>query len=196
MRIRTAKLAVVAPVAGLVLERSVRPGDLAMSSSTAWFKLARDGVIELQAQLAEADLAGVRRGQLAAVELSGGATADGVVRLINPQIDRETKLGSVRITLPVRADIRAGGFARAVFKDVSSVASSVPETAVRYDADGASVMVVEASNHVKRYPVRTGIRGAGLVQLIEGPPLGARVVASAGSFLLDGDSVQALERAQ
>ena len=194
MRTRVTKLAVVAPVAGLVLERTVRAGDLAASSSTAWFKLAQDGVIELQAQLSEQDLASVRPRQHATVQLPNGTTAEGMVRLISPQIDRDTKLGTVRITLPVRADIRAGGFARAVFNDVSGVALSVPETAVRYDADGASVMLVDVDNHVQRYPVRTGMRGSGLVQLIEGPPPGSRVVRSAASFLLDGDSVQPLEQ--
>jgi HlyD family secretion protein len=195
MQTRAAKVAVVAPVAGLVLERTVRPGDLAASSSTAWFKLAKAGVIELQAQLSEEDLARVRVGQHADVEVPSGTMVEGVVRLISPQIDPQTKLGSVRITLPVREDIRAGGFGRAVFKDVSGVASSVPETAVRYDADGASVMLVDADNRVRRYPVRTGMRGSGLVQLIDGPPSGARVVRSAGSFLLDGDSVRPLEGA-
>jgi HlyD family secretion protein len=195
MRTRVTKLAVIAPVAGLVLERTVRPGDLAANSSTAWFKLAKDSVIELQAQLSEADLANVRLRQHATVTLPSGATADGVVRLISPQIDPHTNLGWVRITLPVRPDIRAGGFARAEFNDVSGMALSVPETALRYDADGASVMLVDADNHARRYPVRTGMRGSGLVQLIEGPPPGSRVVRSAASFLLDGDSVQALEQA-
>jgi HlyD family secretion protein len=112
------------------------------------------------------------------------------VRLVSPQIDAQSKLGYVRITLPVRPDVRAGGFGRAVFTDASGMALAVPETAVRYDADGASVMVVQADERVKRVPVRTGMRGGGLVQLVEGPPAGARVVQNAASFLLDGDRVR------
>jgi HlyD family secretion protein len=190
IRTRAGMLAVTAPVSGLVLERTVRPGDLAAASGTAWFRLARDGVIELQAQLSEDDLAQVRAGQHAQVTLPSGAVATGTVRLISPQIDPQTKLGYVRITLPVRPDVRAGGFGRAVFADVAGLALSVPETAVRYDADGASVMVVQADQRVKRVPVRTGLRGAGLVQLVDGPPAGTRVVQNAASFLLDGDRVR------
>ena len=94
----------------------------------------------------------------------------GHVRLISPQIDPQTKLGEVRILLPVRDDIRAGGFGRAVFADASGQALAAPETAIRYDADGASVMTVDSRNRVKRATVQTGARGGGWVQLVKGPP--------------------------
>lgn len=190
VRTRAAMLDVASPVAGLVLEKTVRPGDQAQAGGSPWFRLAKDGVIELQAQMSEDDLARIRPGQHAQVTLPSGATVDGRVRLISPQIDPQSKLGYVRITWPVRADVRAGGFGRAVFGDVAGTALAVPETAVRYDADGASVMAVGADDRVKRVPVKTGMRGSGLVQLTEGPPAGTRVVASAASFLLDGDRVR------
>jgi len=190
VRTRAAKLSVAAPVSGLVLERNVRPGDLSAMGSEPWFRIARDGQVELQAQMAEDDLAAIRLGQRAMVSLSNGQSVTGVVRLISPQIDAQTKLGYVRVQLPVRSDIRAGGFARAVFTEAASAALTVPETAVRYDADGASVMVVGADNRVRRAAVQTGQRGSGLVALLKGPPAGARVVQSAAAFLLDGDLVR------
>ncbi|MDB5452283.1 MAG: HlyD family secretion protein, partial [Caulobacteraceae bacterium] len=103
VRTRAGKLAVAAPVSGLVLERTVRPGDLSASGATPWFRLARDGQIELQAQMSENDLARVGIGERAQVGLPNGAQATGTVRLISPQIDPQTKLGYVRILLPVRA---------------------------------------------------------------------------------------------
>jgi HlyD family secretion protein len=189
VRTRAAKLSVTAPVSGLVLEKAVRPGDLATAGASPWFRLAEDGQIELQAQLSEDDLARVRPGQHAQVTIPSGDVVTGVVRLISPQIDPQTKLGFVRITLPVRSDIRAGGFARAVFTEASGLAPAVPETAIRFDADGASVMLVQPDNRVRRVRVRTGMRGGGLVQLVEGPPVGSRVVQSAASFLMDGDKI-------
>jgi HlyD family secretion protein len=129
------------------------------------------------------------------VTLPSGVTVTGTVRLVSPQIDPQSKLGFARITLPVRSDIRAGGYARAVFGESAGQTISVPETAVRYDADGASVMVVQPDNRVKRVPVRTGLRGGGLVQIISGPPAGARVVATAATILLDGDRVRPVEGA-
>lgn len=187
------KMAVTAPVSGLILERNVRPGDMSAVTSTPWFRMARDGQVELSADLASDDLTRVRVGQTASVTLPGGVVAQGRVRLISPQIDAQTKLGEVRILLPVRSDIRSGGFGRAVFSDASANVPAVPEAAVRYDADGASVMVVGADNRVKRALVQTGARGGGLVQIVKGPPAGTRIVASAASLFLDGDLVRPVE---
>lgn len=187
------KLNVTAPVSGLVLEKNVRPGDLSAGGATPWFRLARNGEIELLAEMSEADLGHVRVGQTATVSLPGGATAQGRVRLISPQIDPQTKLGEVRVLLPVRSDIRAGGFGRALFSDASAMALVVPETAVRYDADGASVITVPPDNKVRRVLVQTGQHGGGFVQLTRSPPVGTRVVRNAGAFLLDGDLIRPVE---
>ncbi|WP_395671120.1 efflux RND transporter periplasmic adaptor subunit [Phenylobacterium sp.] len=195
LQTRMRKMAVAAPVSGLILERTVRPGDLSSGGATPWFRLARDGQIELAAQLSQEDLARVRPGQRAQVTLPSGDQVTGVVRLVSPQIDPQTKLGQVRLTLPVRSDIRAGGFGRAVFGDVSSLVLAVPETAIRYDADGASVMVVGADNRVRRMAIQAGQRGGGYVQLARGPAAGARVVRNAAGLLIDGDVVKPVESA-
>lgn len=193
LQVRREKLSVTAPVGGVILERAVRPGDAASAGASAWFRLARDGQVELQAQLAEAELARIRVGQSAMVTLPSGARVTGRVRLVSPQIDNKSKLGYVRLTLPVRADIRSGGFGRAVFSDAAGEGLAVPEAAIRYDAGGASVMVVEAGDRVRRVSVKTGDRGGGWVRLTDGPSAGARVVANASTLLVDGDQVRPVE---
>lgn len=195
LQTRMRKLSVAAPVSGLVLERTVRPGDLAAGAGTPWFRIARDGQIELSADMSQDDLARIRPGQTATVTLPNGPAVQGRVRLVSPQIDPQTKLGEVRILLPVRSDIRAGGFARAEFDDAVGAVPALPETAIRYDADGASVMVVGADNRVRRVPVQTGQRGSGLVEIVRGPPAGSRIVQNAAAFLLDGDRVRPVEGA-
>ena len=70
---------------------------------------------------------------------------------------------------------------------------TVPETAVRYDADGASVAVVGGDNRVKEVPVKTGRRAGGYVELVDGPPAGALVLSRAASFVLPGDLVTPIE---
>ncbi len=190
LRTRLSKLQVSAPVSGVVLERTVRPGDISAVGGNPWFRLARDNEIELAAQLSEDDLAKIRPGQHADVTLPSGLTVQGVVRLVSPQVDNATKLGVVRVHLPVNRDIRAGGFGRAVFSGVSGAVLAAPETAVTYDADGASVTVVGADNRVKHVAVVTGQRGGGYVQLVKGPPAGSRIVENAAAFLQDGDLIK------
>lgn len=196
IRTRASLLAVTSPVSGVVLEKTVRPGDLSAAGASAWFRLARDGIIELQAQMSEDDLSRIRAGDSAQVMLANGQAVVGRVRLVSPQVDPQTKLGYVRITLPVREDIRAGGFAHAIFAAASGPVLSVPETAVRYDADGASVMMLAPDQRVRRVAVRTAARGGGLVELAQGPPAGASVVRNAADFLLDGDRVRPAGGAQ
>jgi HlyD family secretion protein len=196
LRTRAGKLSVTAPVSGLVLEKTVRPGDLSAQGSSPWFRLARGGEIELSAELAEPDLARIRVGQTADVSLPNGAVVAGRVRLVSPQVDPQTKLGEVRILLPVRPDVRAGGFASATFTGVSTMALAVPETALRYDPDGVSVMVVGDKDRVRRVAVQTGQRGGGWVQLVKGPPAGSRIVRNSPASLLDNDVVRPVEAAQ
>ncbi|MGQ3018023.1 efflux RND transporter periplasmic adaptor subunit [Phenylobacterium sp.] len=194
LRARQARLSVSAPVSGLVLARNVRPGDQSGAGSTPWFVIARDGLIELQAEVSEADLARIRPGQSVQVTLQNGETVLGKVRLVSPQVNAQTQLGTVWISLPNRPSIRAGGFASADFQGGGADALTVPETAVRYDGDGASVMVVGEDNRVKRVAVSTGARGGGLVELVRGPPAGSLVVESAGSFLLENDLVRPVRK--
>jgi HlyD family secretion protein len=190
LRTRLDKLRVTAPVSGVVLERTVRPGDMSALGGTPWFRLARDNEIELAAQLSDTDLAKIRSGQRAEVTLPSGLTVQGTVRLVSPQIDNTTKLGVVRVRLPVNRDIRAGGYGRAVFDEASGTVLAAPETAVTFNADQASVVVVGPDNRVKRAPVVTGQRGGGYVELIKGPPVGSRIVQNAAAFLMDGDLVK------
>ena len=191
VKARSARLFVTAPVSGLVLDRNVRPGDTSVVGGGApWFRIAKGGEIELVAELSEQDLARVRPGQRATVVLATGSSAEGAIRLVSPQVNAQTKLGTVRVRLPVRADIRSGGFGRALFADAAGASLTVPETAVRYDADGASVMVVGADNRVRRVPITAGARGGGLVALVKGPAAGTRVVQNAAAFLIDGDVVK------
>lgn len=157
------------------------------------FTLARDSLVELEAQVAEGDLAGIKVGDAVQVALPDGATVRGFVRLIYPSVDPQTKLGKVRVALPVRPDLRPGGYGRAVFTGLQRTVLAVPETAIRYEADGASVMVLDSTNHVHQMPVETGEHSSGFVELTQGPPAGSRVLLGGSTFVLSGDQVRPTE---
>ncbi len=188
-RTREGLMTVRAPYSGLVIERDVRIGDMS-SAANPWYRMAKDGQIELAAEVSESNLRALKPGGRASVTLADGSQVEGVIRLVSPRIDNATKLGRVRITLPIQPNIRAGGFARASFLGVTRSAMAVPETAVRYDADGASVLAVGADGRVARVAVTTGQRGGGFVELLTGPADGARVVERAASMLVPGDFVR------
>jgi len=56
-RARTGRLDIKAPAAGLVLTRSVEPGQIVQAGSGVLFRMAKDGEMEMQAQVAEGELA-------------------------------------------------------------------------------------------------------------------------------------------
>ena len=188
LRTREERMMIRAPYAGLVIERNVRVGDMGGGGSP-WFRIAKDGQIELAAEVSEVALARLQVGSTARVILADGNEVDGTVRLVSPRVDANTKLGKVRVELPVMDSIRAGGFARASFTGVSVASVAVPETAVLYDADGAAVMLVGDDNTIARVPVVTGQRGGGYVELVTGPPVGSRVGAKAATMLVSGDTI-------
>lgn len=193
LRVRQSRMMIRAPVGGLVLERTVRPGDL--SGATPMFRLARGGQVEVAAEVPEAALGRLRPGQTATVTLPDSSQVTGSIRLISPEVDQQSKLGIARVSLPVSPKLRPGGFARVVFRDVDRPAVVVPEKAVNYDADGSYVMVLNNANRVSRVPVKTGARASGFVELIQGPAARARVLLTGATFVLEGDKVQPVREA-
>lgn len=195
LKTRQSRMTLRAPVAGPVLARYVRPGDLPSGASAGQplFRIARDGLMEIDAEVPESDLSKLKAGQKAEVTLPGGAKTEGVVRLIAPEVDQTTKLGRARILLPVRPDLRPGGYAHARLPGIKTNGLVAPDRAVSYDADGAAVYVVDPSNRVHRVAVRTGERAGGSVELLQGPPVGSRVLVTGSSFVLDGDKVAPVE---
>ena len=186
---RLSRTSIAAPVSGRVLERNARPGEISAGGAPL-FRIARDGLVELDAEVAETQLARIRPGQTARVTLPSGGVVDGTVRYVDPTVDLQSRLGHARISLPPREDLRLGGFAGAAINDMGAAGKVVPEAAVQFDADGAYVMVVGADNRVRRAPVRTGRRVSGQVELVQGPPEGAMVVLSGAAFIVEGDRVR------
>ena len=146
-------------------------------------------VLELYAELPEADVAHVALGDPADVTLASGKRFAGTVRLIGERVDSQTGLVTVRIALPISPDLRNGGFAQARF-DRKATVIAVPEAAIRFDADGASVTVVGHDDRVHKQRVRTGQRSGGLVEILQGPPSGTTIAVKGAAFVLDGDKVR------
>ncbi|MEZ5502216.1 MAG: efflux RND transporter periplasmic adaptor subunit [Halioglobus sp.] len=182
------RLTVVAPVDGIVLERTIRPGDVA-SLSQPMFRIARDGLVELDAEVPEAALSRIAPGDAATVSIPSGETLPGTVRLISPRVDPQTKLGRVRVSLARNPHLRVGGYARVAFNRVAAPVPAVVEKAVQWEANGPWLITVDDQQRAHRVPVRTGNRDAGYVALEAGPPVGTLIALGSGVSLLEGDRV-------
>lgn len=180
---------VVAPVAGLISARNAQLGAIASAAGQPLFVLIRDGALELAADVSEADLASLAPGQAAELTLaSGGAAVPGKIRLVEPTINTQTRLGRARIWIDSNPAVRSGMFAEADIVVTERDSLSLPVTAIGTTAEGAHVMLVR-DGVASRVPVVTGIRDGGWVEIVSGLAEGDQVVAKAGAFVAEGDRV-------
>lgn len=186
------RLVVRAPVNGLVLERSIRPGDVA-SLSQPMFRLARDGLVELDAEVPEDAVARISAGDSALVSLPSGERLEGTVRLISPRVDPQTKLGRVRVSLAPHPQLRVGGYARVDFHRPFDPVAAIAEKALQWEANGPRLITIDDKNRARPVAVRIGARDGDFVTLVQGPPVGTRVALGSGVSLLEGDLVNPLE---
>jgi HlyD family secretion protein len=190
-RIQLAKTEIRAPVAGLISERTARLGALA-GGAEPLFRIIKDGIIELDAELPEGDLSAIAPENAVHVTVSGFAEAiTGHVRMIAPKVDPQTRMGRVRISLPADPDLRVGAFARAsILIDEDTVAVAVPQSAVTTVGLAASVMVVDAKGLASQRKVTIGRSADDMVEIIKGLRAGEHVVGQASAFVREGDIVQ------
>nr|WP_246135150.1 efflux RND transporter periplasmic adaptor subunit [Novosphingobium sediminis] len=191
LRASTARLNIVAPAAGLVLTRGVEPGQIVSPGSGVLFRIAKDGQLEMQARLAENDLARLSVGQSAEVTPVGtNQPFIGQIWQLSPTIDAQTREGIARIALAYDRALRPGGFASAQIRSGSVTAPMLPESAILSDQQGAFVYVVDQNNKVVRRSVKTGDVTAQGIVIADGLAGNERVVLRAGGFLNPGDVVR------
>ncbi|MFV0623446.1 efflux RND transporter periplasmic adaptor subunit [Sphingomonas sp. ac-8] len=189
-RARNRRLDIRAPAAGLVLTRSVEPGQIVSSGSGTLFRMAMGGQMEMRVQLSESDMARMTVGVPAEVTPVGSTqTFRGEVWQVSPVIDPDTRQGIVRVALSYDSALRPGGFATARILSGARAAPLLPESAVLSDAEGNYVYVLDAKNQAQRRSVTVGEVSDAGVAIADGLAGTERVVVSAGAFLNPGQKV-------
>lgn len=176
-----------APIAGLVSQRLVQPGER-VSVDARLLEIVDLSRLELEAAVAPEDVLNLRVGQAAEVQIDGlAALVPARVARINPSAQSGTR--SVTAYLRLEPDaatagaLRQGLFARGSIRLQQRQALVVPVSALRLDQALPYLLVVEAGAAQAR-SVKTGGRGEVLidgrgesaVELIEGVAEGALVL--------------------
>lgn len=188
--VKLARTEIKAPAAGIVSRRSARlGGSVAMAATEPLFRIIEDGAIELQAEVAEVELPGLKLGQAVAVTPAGSPTAlAGTIRLIAPEVDKQSRLGRVRVALTGNPPVAVGSFARGVIETGRKTVVTLPLSAITYARTGATVQTVSDGKVVTR-KVELGLAGGGRAEIASGVSEGETVVARAGTFVRDGDVI-------
>lgn len=190
LRATAARLNIVAPADGLVLSRGVEPGQIVSPGSGVLFQIAKGGEMEMQARVAEVDLAQMAVGVPAEVVPVGTTrTFHGQIWQLAPTIDTQSRQGLARVALAYDPALRPGGFATATIKAGAVTAPVLPESAILNDSKGAYVYVVGAGNKAERRSIKTGdVTEQGIV-VSSGLDGTEHVVLRAGGFLNQGDKI-------
>ena len=191
LQAQSRRLNVVAPAAGLVLERRVEPGQVVSAGSGILFRLAKGGEMELKAQLGQSDLAQIAPGITARVTPVGSTNVyTGQVWQKAPVVDPASRQGFARIALAYAPDLPPGGFASAEIKSGSVVAPMLPESAIQSDNKGSYVYIVGKDNKVERRDIKLGLVTNQGIAIVSGLSGNERVVLRAGGFLAPGEVIK------
>ena len=190
-RARNAQLNIVAPAAGLLLERNVEPGQVVGGGSGTLFSIAKGGEMELLAELGETELAQLPLGAMASVTPVGtDKSFTCQVWQISPVINEQDRQGTARCAMPYAPELRPGGFASAEINSGSVVAPLLPESAIQNDEKGPFVYIAGRDNKVVRRDVKTGIVTANGIAVVVGLSGNEKVIQRAGGFVSPGEVVR------
>jgi cobalt-zinc-cadmium efflux system membrane fusion protein len=176
-----------APIAGVVVDRQVGPGQYLQAGGTPVFTIADPSSVWLLANVRETDAGLVKLGQSVEVRVLAypkrifKARVTYVAAVIDPVTHR----------LPVRAEIdnRDGALKPEMFANFRILTSdatqspAVPEVAVVYEGSAAHVWVVGADGLLIYRAIHAGRSNDGLVEVLDGLKVGERIVTKGGLFI-------------
>jgi len=177
--------AIAAPFAGVVIARSVEPGNLA-SPGVPLLTIEQDGAYRLEAQVDESKIGLIRVGQPVEVAVDAlDRKLNARVSEIVPAVDAASRAYVVKIDLPVTPQLRSGMFARALFSFGKRTVLVAPPTALVERGQLQSVFVAEDGTARMRL-ITIGQRRQEAVEVLSGLSAGEKVVAPVPPGLQDG----------
>lgn len=177
----------LAPLAGVVVERNVTPGEtIEPGAAQPAFVLTDTSVLWANATLYERDLAQVRRGQVATVSTAAfpGRSFQGRVELVSTRMDKSTRTATARIVInnadgllkpdmPATVRVRVG----------KQRAIAVPESAVLHDKDQTFVFVQKEPEAFEKRLVSVAEGTGNFQPVLSGLSLEDKVVVEGGFTL-------------
>ncbi|MDB5727836.1 MAG: efflux transporter periplasmic adaptor subunit [Noviherbaspirillum sp.] len=184
---------VTAPDDGIISARNATVGAV-VPAAAELFRLIRQGRLEWRAEVTASELGRIKPGLPVTLIAANGSELHGKVRMIGPSVDPRTREALVYVDLRQPAGdtppARAGMFARGEFNLGESSALTVPQQSLVLREGFTYVFRLMPDNRVQQVKIRTGRRIGDRVEVLEGLPPDAEIVASGAGFLNDGDTVR------
>lgn len=182
---------VVAPFSGVVVRRTVDPGQMALPGQ-ALFALEDPAKYELHATAdVSAQARGVKRGTKARVRLDAlpGRELEGAVAEMEAGADIASQTVRVRIALPPDPALQTGLFGRAWLCCREGMTLTVPRSAILERGQLSGVYALDAGNVARLRIVTLGRLLGDRMEILSGLSEGDRIVADPQGRTLDGKKV-------
>lgn len=175
---------------GYVTALDSKEGDYIMEGATV-VRLADLSTLWAEAQVYTSQLAQIDRNGIATVQIPDlpGKELKGTVEFVNPEINPDTRINLIRVSVPNPGNQLKPGMPAYVFiKSRKRDVISLPVDAVLQDANGATVWVETGKNTFKSRMVKTGLERDDVIEIKSGLQSGDVVVTS-GVYLLNSEYI-------
>ena len=179
---------VLAPDDGIVTARMVSLGQISQAGGEM-LRILRQGRVEWRAEVPEARLKEIKRGQLVRLSTADGAQFDGRVRTVAPTIQDTNRTGLVYVDIADAASVRPGMFARGAILTGKNSSQLAPLASIVMQDGYSYVFVLREGNLVQRRRVETGVIHGSTIEIVSGLNSQDRIIERGAGFLKDGDRV-------
>ena len=180
------------PIAGVVADRPVYPGEMASAGSPLLTVMDISSVVA-RANVPLADAAHLKVGAAATITTTdGGMEAPGKVTVVSPAVDANSTTVQVWVQAANPGErLKPGASVRvAIVAATLANVLVVPQTALLPGSEGGTcLMVVGADSVAHEKKVVAGVREGGNAQIVSGISAGEQVVVAGGVGLTDGAKV-------
>lgn len=196
---RLSRLALRAPVGGLLIVDHRIPPESEIAAGTVLARIASGGPLLVEGHAAAADRDRLRPGLKVrfaapgALEGALGGGGSGVIREVAPVVEAGGTIRLVaEVTDPTGLPAPGEGIEIQVELEAREQALTVPEEALVLSETGSTVYLVGRDRLgpvAQRRAVETGTRGNGRIEVLRGLSPGDRIVVSGAGLLTDGDPI-------
>ena len=175
---------------GYITTLDIKEGDYVTEGSTL-IQLADLSTLWAEAQVYTSQLAGVDKEGTATVQIPdlNNLEINGTIEFVNPEINPDTRINLIRITVPNKNNqLHPGMPAYVYLKNRQHKGLTLPADAVIRNEKSASVWVKTGEHSFKVIMVRTGIENGDNIEIISGLKEGDAVVVS-GAYLLNSEYI-------
>jgi len=182
---------VTAPFAGIVTEKKVDAGSMALPGVPI-VVLEETGRYRIEASVPETYFGTLKVGSRVRMVLDGGSGEEmaGSVSEVVPTVDPASRTFTVKVDLPRGAELRTGMFGRVLIPTGKENMLVVPKKAITHVGGYDALFTVTADNVARLVMVTTGNAFGDEVEILSGIEPGAHVAVSPLEKLVDGARVE------